>query len=371
MEYRNLIFWESDLNTSVENVLQYFLSESLQDDADIENLSESVKFSQFSKVFRRVLDSIRNKTDIMDFRDIDRSKGDIEKIEGYKNFKEAMRQLRQANSRKDSILFEIDNLHSNILKYKNEFKKSYNDISFTGQCLYRSAVYTYFYAVSMYLATCIVVEVPQANAGRVEMKVDVKREMEKTFAFQSVRKLNKYFSDGKIKTFFRKDVSSDNGADFIDKIKNSNVTPVKSNFALSSGALISGIIIGLPIAILGIIFLIREIIFYFYKFRKYLANEFSIAAEYLELNAELQDNKTTRKKQLEIAERYRKIADKIRVKSDMVTKQVEKEIKKELVQDNKYAAEKGTLADKMNKDDSDIEQAPEEHIEAEAPPTLF
>ena len=78
----------------------------------------------------------------------------------------------------------------------------------------------------------------------------------------------------------------------------------------------------------GIVFLIREIIFYFFKFRKYLASEFEIASEYLALNSELQKDKNTRAKQIKMAEKYHKIADAINVKSDITTKQIEKEIKK-------------------------------------------
>ena len=371
--YRDMILWEGTPNATVEDVIKYFLSESVQDDNDINNLSESVKFSQFSKIFRRVLDSIKKKTDVMDFRDIDASKGDLEKIDGFETYDKALKQLRQANSRKDSILYEIEQLKNNIIKYRTEFKKAYTDMSFTGKCLYRSAVYTFFYSMSVYLSTCITVEVP-SGGGKIQLKVDVKREMEKTFCFQSVRKLNKYFSDGKIKEFFKKDVFDDNGQSLIKTVKESyertledgsEAVPIREDFGISIG-----IIIGIPIAIFGIIFAIREIIYYFYKFRKYLSNEFTIAAEYLELNAELQSDKSTRKKQLEIANRYRKIAEKIAVKSDLVTKQVNAEIKKELVEDNKYIAQKDSLAKKIEdaKDDnSDFESGRDEP----APDSLF
>ena len=120
-----MIFWENQSDATVENILQYFLSESERDDIDIVNFSESMKFSQLSKLFRRVLDSTRNKTEIIDFRDIDKSKGDLEKIEGYATFNAALKQLRTANSRNDSILYEIEVLRDNIIKYKSSFKKSY------------------------------------------------------------------------------------------------------------------------------------------------------------------------------------------------------------------------------------------------------
>lgn len=328
ISYRTMTFWETHPDATVDNILQHFLSESVNDDISIKSLSEAMKFSQLSKLFRRILDSTRNKTEIIDFRDIDKSRGDLEKIEGYKTFNKALSQLRTANSRNDSILYEIEILRNNIINYKPSFKKAYDDSSFIGKCFYRSCVFTFFYAISVYLSSCIQIDIPKTpGGGKVMMSIKPDGEIGKTFVFQSVRKINKYFKDGKVKEFFKKDISIDNGKALIESVQKTN--------SLNEELTATMLIVGIPIAIFGIVFLIREIIFYFFKFRKYLASEFEIAAEFLELNSELQSDKSIRSKQITMAKRYRKIADAINVKSEITTKQVEKEIKKELVEDKK------------------------------------
>jgi len=347
INYRNLVFWEHQSDTTVENILQYFLSESDQDSALIVELSENMKFYQLSKLFRRVLDSIRHKSDIIDFRDIDRSKGDIEKVEGYKTFNTALKKLRTSNSRKDSILFEIEKLRDYIIEYRPYFKKAYAESSFTGRCFYRSCVFTFFYSIAVYLSSCIQVEIPKTpEAGKVKLTFRDEKELKKTFVFQSLIKLNKYFKEGKVKEFLKKgDLAVDNGKALIESVQKTH--------SLKEDVSVAAIIIGIPIAIFGIIFLIREIIFYFFKFRKYLASEFAIAAEYLELNAELQSDSKTRKKQIEMAKRYAKIADAINVKSERTTKQVEKEIKKELIEDKKVQSQKETPKERETTTDND------------------
>lgn len=356
VEYRNLVFWEDDNNTCVEHILQYFLSESVEDDNTIVNLSEDMKFFQFSKVFRRILDSIRNKANLVDFRDIDRSKGDLTRVDGYGTFDRALKQLRQVNSRKDSILQEIVELHDNILRFKTPFKESYAEDSFTGISLYRSSVFTFFYGVSMYLATFVTVKVPQGGSKPMII-VDGREEINKNFAFQSVRKYNKIYRDGKVQQFFKNgDISKDDGESFIKSIRDSKTLPNTRSSISGQSILVGGmIVVGLSIAIFTIINLIRETLFYFYKFRKYLDREFSIAAEYLELNAELVDDKAVRARQLKIAERYRKIAESIRVKSDMTTKQVEKEIKRELVLDQKQTESINSIARESKPETNEVE----------------
>lgn len=303
---------ETTLNYSndTSDYLKFFLCESPHELHKIDLLSEEMKTDQISFIMKKMLNSVRSKSELIDTRDIDNSGGDLKKVQGYERIRECITQLKVISgtigaSPVDSLI----ELEKNILKNQAAFMEGYKKDNFLIMTLYQTLVMDYFYGTMLYIASVVK---PVRDANSFKLSADPRSAgvlVGKRRVFINIHKFNEAFKNGKIKYYFNK--------------ANDNLSEEMAFLAT----------VGLAIAaVFFVIFLIRESILLFFKLRNNLSKEFRITSDFLELNslALKKTNPEVSKRQAELAKTFSEYADAIKIEAESADNYTEMEIKKEV-----------------------------------------
>lgn len=275
----------------------------------------------------KLYDHLVEKVDDIDFGDIPKSRGDITKLPNYDKVVDCISIIRGIleNSNQDlSPVIILEDAVKNLIEYKEVFIKGYQLNMELPMVIYNTMVLSIYSGISILISSCIEFIKSTDNTG-FDIALD-KVQLKKTkdaLIFRDLKVINASFEKGSLPNVLNQL--------FNQKIKNiSEAIPV-------AAALPAIITVGSIVwVILNIIPILRELCYFFYYSRTKVANYFDAQAALLQMNAynlaakatnNSKDIEDIKKKQLKIADKFKKIANMISVNSNKAAIAAEKENK--------------------------------------------
>lgn len=292
------------------------------------NLTEEAKEEVNDKVITKLFRDVKSKAFKLDFSMFDETKGDITKASCYNTVTNALKFLDQISSdtkNKDLIKAKnsIQTALKNLIKYKNNFKSSYQAKNRMLEYLYATTGLAIVGGTS-YLVS-VSVELVKGNNGLYNCKIDETTKLEKNHNLNALEKFNSMCSSSQLNTAFSK----------LLKVRNEDIL-------VTAGTTIAVIMLA--------IYTIREVVFGYYYVRVSLSAYLEQLSKFVLLNASRLDDKDVKTKQENIAKRLRMLSQKIAVDQDLATSRSEDDSKKS----DKEAAETAKGNDSGSSDNSDI-----------------
>jgi hypothetical protein len=323
--------------SGVHDALEYFLAEDARDRIRIERLSEDTKLDQVNFIIRRMLDSIRIKQDALDTRDIDDSRGDLHKVRDHASVHEALKQIRVIANGPHPV-DDLLELEGYILKHSEAFRMAYDKENKIGVWFYEAAVLDLYYGTMLVIAQGIrTVKV----ATGIRLEADLSANIGASYAMQSVRGKCKLFRESKVTQALNASGailqewglgSVMAGISSMNTAANSAYTGVVAAMTTPLGMVATGVVVTLLV-----VFSIRYTIMQFYNMRRYIAGEFKIVANFLELHAATVGNQATAARQEALARSLNSMADAISIKNTTAEGTTKADIKREIVPELKQS----------------------------------
>lgn len=270
----------------------------------------------------KLYDHLVEKVDDIDFGDIPKSRGDITKLPNYTKVIDCISIIRGIleNTKQDlEPVIILEDAVKNLNTYKEVFIRGYQLNMELPIVIYNTTVLSIYSGISILISSCIEFIKSTDNTG-FDIALD-KVQLKKTkdaLIFRDLKSINKSFENGSLPKA-------------LDQMLKHNAKKFVGE-ALETVAL-AGAIVGV---ILNIIPILRELVFYFYYSRTQVANYFDAQSALLQMNAyNLASNATDndkdieeiKKKQLKIADKFKKIANMITIKNNKAEISAEKETK--------------------------------------------
>lgn len=270
----------------------------------------------------KLYDHLVEKVDDIDFGDIPKSRGDINKLPNYDKVVDCISIIRgileNAHQDIDSILV-LENAVKNLNEYKEVFVKGYQLNMELPMVVYNTMVLSIYSGISILISSCIEFIKSTDDTG-FDIALD-KVQLKKTkdaLIFRDLKIINSSFDKGALPNALNQ---------MLRQNSKNLVGPAVGTIALA------GAIIGV---ILNIIPILRELVYFFLYSRTKVANYFDAQSALLQMNAynlaakatnDSKDVEEIKKKQLKIADKFKKIANVISVKSNKAEISAEKETK--------------------------------------------
>jgi len=292
-----LIIKDTIITETRENI-DHIISETILDKKPINfkrkfhTLQESDKEKLSVDLINSVVDSIKEKSNNIKMKEIEKTKGDVSKLNNFEDVKDSVRFLTKLYNIEDSAPDIIPNLNQaliNLDKYKREFMEAYRQDNFLLKTYYESVVFSLLFSITYLVTNAIKYKQDPAGNLIMSFEEDLDKGTETNYTFNSIRKFNKYIDDGKFDKFANKSL---NNEDFF-----------------SMGA-------GLSLIVLTFFFVwtIRQVIYFIYFSRAKISDYLNSIATYVELNKEsIKNNDDAKEKQEELANKIKDVADKIDV----------------------------------------------------------
>ena len=283
-----------------------------------------------SKLYENIID----KVDDIDFGEIPMTKGDITKLSNYRNLLECTEtmtrlliEFKQDTKPIDTIRTAIDNIASSVGLWKRAFLGNVE----LPMVVYNTTVLAIIEATTYMISMCVeYIKVPSSDTFQITIDRSALTKSRDHMIFDNLEKFNSAYRKGQIT----------NAMEYV--IKENSKSKNFAGTSIGAGAAL----VGITALLFCIIPIIRELIFLFYYNRVRVSEYFDVQADMLQMNAynvennRLDLNKEEKKritsKQLKIAERFRKIANKIGVEMKDSEKKAVKEISSE---NKKYKVE--------------------------------
>lgn len=302
------------------------------------NINEADQNQVLSALTSKLYDHIVDRVDDIDFGDIPSTKGDITKLDRYQKLVDCVRVMRQLlEEYKQDVkpIGIIEKAIENVAQRKELFEKAFRYQVELPMITYSTIVLSIISSTSFLVSTCIeFIKIPSQDEFSVILDKVALTKSKSNLLFNNLEKFNTACDKGQI----------DNCLEVIIKNNMKNLTGVEVGFVVG-GVAMAGLL-------LNIIPILRELIFFFYYSRTRVSDYFDIQADLLQMNAyNVQSNETMKKserekiakKQLKIAELFRKMSNKIAVN----TKESEVKATKDIVQANKEKARTTDLMDSI------------------------
>lgn len=302
------------------------------------NINEADQNQVLSALTSKLYDHIVDRVDDIDFGDIPSTKGDITKLDRYQKLVDCvsvMRQLLEEYKQDVKPIGIIEKAIENVAQRKELFEKAFRYQVELPMITYSTIVLSIISSTSFLVSTCIeFIKIPSQDEFSVILDKVALTKSKSNLLFNNLEKFNTACDKGQI----------DNCLEVIIKNNMKNLTGVEVGFVVG-GVAMAGLL-------LNIIPILRELIFFFYYSRTRVSDYFDIQADLLQMNAyNVQSNETMKKserekiakKQLKIAELFRKMSNKIAVN----TKESEVKATKDIVQANKEKARTTDLMDSI------------------------
>lgn len=270
-----------------------------------------------------------------DFGDIPASKGDITKVKYFKSTKECIEvliKLLRMNNISEPGVYEIETAINNMILLTPDFTYGFKGNVEYLKLLYNTSVMAIIDSTSMLVATYMDYIVgPDQERYTPGGRFDKGRGM---VSLESLRSFNTMVKNGTIKS----------AVEYAMKES-------KSNFA---GTIV--VAAGTIAALLAIVPLTRQLIFFYHSKRIALAEFMDLQAQFLEMhqlavqNSKVHDaakKKEILKKQTEVIKKMRRMRDKLMIKNDDATDETRKELKKDNDRFSLPNLEKSIVNDQM------------------------
>jgi len=299
------------INIFLENV------NTFKERREIFSLTEAEEIKLSNNMITKLYTSAINKKHV-NFEGIPQSKGDVTKYSGYTSMVESLTLLRQIadnNNHKIDEIGIVEKALGNIVAYRDVFEKGFKLNKEFIIMEYNVLVYTCVSAIS-YLIVSYVEYIKRID--KIEFSIVDSRYGTGYIGISSLDSFNKSVASG----------------DFAKSINSVVKSGVHESLSVAAGVA-GGIILGS----IGLVAIIRRMIFQFYYSRMKLSNYLEVQAYFLELNKNNINANSNRmspdkkkeviRKQEALIAKLHSYADKLKVDSTMTDKKVESEIKKE------------------------------------------
>jgi hypothetical protein len=267
------------------------------------NLDEAGQNNVVSSLTSKLYDKIVDRCDDIDYGEIPATKGDITKLSRYSDMKETIsiiHDLLKEYKQDSSPVDELSVAMSNIETRREMFERAYRYNSELPMAMYCNVVLGIITGISYMIATCIeFVKDPNTQNFRISLDKVAYNKSKEHLIYNSLKSFNRTCKNNEF-----------------DKAMEAVLKGSTKNFA--GAAIAGGIAIGVLGTIVVLIPVLRELIFLFYYMRMRISDFFDIQADLLQMNAyALEANNTmdekkrkeVMKKQLKIAENFRKVSN--------------------------------------------------------------
>lgn len=278
----------------------------------------SVMTSLSNKLYQHIVD----KVDDIDFGTIPLSKGDITKIDNYENLCDCINIITEIlqNYHQDTKPVETITIAlQNMIDRTDMFTKAYRFNVEMPIIIYNTISVSIVSAVTLMIASCIeFIKLPGDEGFDIALDKAAAAKVRDNLLFKDLDKFNSMCAKGDF----------DKAMDYVMKMNANQFSGAGFAFGASSVVVILGLL-------LLIIPVIRELIFFFYYSRTKVSDYFDAQAALLMVNAyniehSLSDDDKKKKeianKQKGIAEKFKKIANAIKVNSKVGESKAAKDI---------------------------------------------
>jgi hypothetical protein len=300
-------------------------------------LDEGTEIKISDKVLEKMLALTIGKYNKIDFSQIEKSKGDVTKVKFYPNLNECINTLCEIHESTGQLpnALVLRTTLDNLVKNKSAFEVSFKVRNNCGIMIYNTITYALIEATSYVLASSI-----DFVKGDIDDEVDAVVINADTALIKNLVKFNKCVADGSMNKFISKNqevaTMHEGIADVVASTTNSVLPQVGEFLSNHKGvAIASAIVIGLLILGVGIIPLIRELVYQIYKLRHNISQAAELQAYFLECNIRVLKDKNDPNNDKVIAKQtksmnmFRSIANKFALDTD----KAERDAKAEIVHD--------------------------------------
>lgn len=274
----------------------------------------------------KLYDNIVDKVDDIDFGEIPSTKGDITKLSNYDKMLECASTMTKIliEFKQDlAPITSITDAIGNIIESTPLWKKGFALNAELPMLMYNTIVLAIIEALTYMVSMCIeFVKTPSQDTFQITIDRSALVKTKDHLVFENLNKFNEAYRKGQIT----------NSVEYVIK---GNVKNLMGEIGVGTAA--AGII-GLLFCIIPIL---RELIFLFYYNRVRISEYFDMQADMLQINAynvehnrldlDKEQKQNITKKQLTIAEKFRKFANKVSIKM----KESEVKASKDITQQNK------------------------------------
>ena len=291
-----------------EKINEYF---DLSDNATRKALlNEASANSVLTSLTNRLYNHIVQKTTSIDYGFIPETKGDITKLTMYEDLKdvcEIIKGIVKEYGEKSGPIDTITLAMANVETRKDLFMRAYRADCELPVMLYENVVLGIISATSYLIAGCIeLIKAPSDETYKMQLDKLAYSKSRDHLLFTTLDKFNKACEKGDV-----------------DKACNEIIGQRVRKFTGVAAGIVAGTIIGIAV-IMGIVPVMRELVYVFYYSRTRIADYFNIQADLLQMNAynveangaiNAEQRKDIAKKQRAIADDFRGIANKIQIDS--------------------------------------------------------
>lgn len=344
------------------------------------SVDEAVRENVLASLSMKFYNDIMNKVDDIDFGTIPDSKGDITKVENYEQMNSCLVTLRgilTEYNQQPTQIDEIETAINNMINNTGLFERAFKIKADLPVVIYCTMVFAIVSSISLMMTSSIeFIKNPVHENFTVEFHKAGLTKTQNSLMYNNIVKFNKSVKKGEFNAAMEdllKGVSMKKireNSDILDfedeplnegktKIMNglksvanafadpngfigSTVGKIKNTWKENIPTPVKGAIYSI-IAIVGLLFIVRELIFIFYHTRVKISDYFEAQANILQMNAYTLEynsdiNKTPEqkadimKRQLHIAERFRSISNFFAIKS----REGEVKTQKQLAAEPKY-----------------------------------
>lgn len=306
--------------------------------------ASSNKESIVANLANRLYKNIKNDVTNIDFRSIERSKGDIKKIDGYNNLIECidvMSKLIKEYGQSTILTDHISTAIHNIETRTRVFEKAYSIRSEIIVMTYNTMCIAIVSSISLLISTCIEYIKNKDNTITTAFDKAAYNKSKSHVLFNSMQEFNNMCRKGDFDRMtvglFKANLANIKEAVYFDDYESLNESVIVFGTIIAIFGI--GMFFSTVLNVLRVI--IRNIVYWYYAMREDISTYLRIQAEFLEINAEnlahrdngLSDEKKEKikKEQLEWAQKFRKLSNDIMVKDG----RAQNETKKKSEEDDK------------------------------------
>ena len=284
----------------------------------------------------KLYDNVVDRVDDIDFGEIERSRGDIEKLPNFETLHECLNNMarlliefKQDTKPVDTIAESV----ANIIESKGIWTKAYAVNAELPMITYNTITLAIIEATSYMVSMCVeFVKSPSQDTMQIMIDKSALTKSKGHLLFKNLESFNEAYRKGQVTK------AMENVIDEV--VSKKTIDTSKKNFlGFYTGASAAAAVVGVVGLLFCIIPIIRELIFLFFYYRVRISEFFDVQADLLQVNAYNVENnrldltkeerKNISKKQMKVADDFRKIARKIAVDGATAEKSASKDIKVE------------------------------------------
>lgn len=241
----------------------------------------------------------------MSYGDIEKSEGDIARINGYDNLVQSMILLREIQKRSGSKMEELDTIETalkNIEKFKSEFTKGFKIGDNLIILLYNNLVTAEIAATSFVISSCLdYLQNPNSEDYEIFVKSNKQNYNNTIIYFKNLSRFNKMCVSGEFSRILNSELSK--------------TRKVSKDFLGAEAGI--AIVLGVSLAI-SIIPLLQELVYQIYSSRISMADYLKTQSEFLELNQARLNDLEDKKKRKFVSGRQKQVAKRLMTLSDKI-----------------------------------------------------